>query len=473
MVRRIAFVAALGACGDPGIVLAPVIELPPAGSEADPLTSIEEVELSVARAGDPDPLVSATFTPGDELVLDGVPLGDDLVVHLSGRAANVEIAYGRTCRFDLAAEGESPEPHLMFSRTVHWAPAPGPATARTGGDTWRTADQGVAVALGASAEGTVTSIEYFDPFTGAWSVAATVSARTLGVVAAFGDGRGVLLGGRDGDGNPHGQIEVVDPFSPETGRVTTIGDLRLGLVGAAAETLETGDVVVMGGRDILDEPVGTVWVIDQFEFDPVPPLESAAVMMPRSGHTLTRLSDTVGAPVLVIGGRDAAGVPIGIAQLYRPLPDDFSPFTADLAIDRYDHAAIRLPDGSVLVIGGRDLNGIPVRQMELFTLDGGFQLITTELPADAGLIGASVTALPDGRILLAGGTAEGDVPTTAAYVIRLDSVDGTVDVARTDDLDVARSGHAAGLLCDGTVLVVGGTGSATAERYQPPSFGRR
>ena len=48
-----------------------------------------------------------------------------------------------------------------------------------------------------------------------------------------------------------------------------------------------------------------------------------------------------------------------------------------------------------------------------------------------------------------------------------------MDVTRTDDLDDARAGHAAGLLCDGTVLVVGGGGSATAERYQPPSFGRR
>jgi hypothetical protein len=61
------------------------------------------------------------------------------------------------------------------------------------------------------------------------------------------------------------------------------------------------------------------------------------------------------------------------------------------------------------------------------------------------------------------------------FIARLDATDGTVDVVRTDPLPAPRAGHQAVLLCDGTVLLVGGTedAAAGAERYNPPSIDRR
>lgn len=59
-------------------------------------------------------------------------------------------------------------------------------------------------------------------------------------------------------------------------------------------------------------------------------------------------------------------------------------------------------------------------------------------------------------------------------IARLDVVNGSVDVVQTDRLASARANHLAALMCDGTVWISGGTGSAPiAERYNPPPAGRR
>ncbi|HWU86590.1 MAG TPA: hypothetical protein VN253_04920, partial [Kofleriaceae bacterium] len=65
-------------------------------------------------------------------------------------------------------------------------------------------------------------------------------------------------------------------------------------------------------------------------------------------------------------------------------------------------------------------------------------------------------------------------PVDAAFIIRIDPLGGGIDVVNTDRLAVKRAGHQATLLCDGTVLLVGGTTEPVpAERYNPPSSGRR
>jgi hypothetical protein len=207
----------------------------------------------------------------------------------------------------------------------------------------------------------------------------------------------------------------------------------------------------------------------------------------RYAHTATRLTDELGAAVLVAGGLDAMGKPIKEAELYKPLAEDFSAqFMATMIVPRWGHQAVRLPDGSVLFVGGETINPMNgqtelVKTLELFSpLDGRF-LDVGKLPDTAGLIGMSATVLPDGRVLITGGKLRLPVdamdvvpPVDNAYIASLDPLDGTVRVVATDRLAVPRSGHQATLLCDGTVLVSGGTPiQESFERYNPPAFNRR
>jgi hypothetical protein len=140
----------------------------------------------------------------------------------------------------------------------------------------------------------------------------------------------------------------------------------------------------------------------------------------------------------------------------------------------------------VLIIGGLKIDLVtglptPVDTLELFTLDAGFvelqdaNKVAIKLPSNAGLIDFAATPLPDGRVLLTGGrrTVGGD-PLDTAFIARLDPIDGSVDVVATDHMSAPRAGHSATLLCDGTVLITGGTTDAVpAARYNPPSLGRR
>jgi hypothetical protein len=202
---------------------------------------------------------------------------------------------------------------------------------------------------------------------------------------------------------------------------------------------------------------------------------------PRERHSMTRLSNEVGADVLIIGGLDDTGAAVAQAQLYRPLKSSFEVVdSATLITPRYDHSAVRLPGGFVLVVGGLtpDPGGgapVPVRELELYDPVQGVFAPAGTLPSGAGVTGMTVTELPDGRFMLAGGRDIDGATVSTVLIARFDPIDGVVDLSPTDPLNVPRAGHSAVVLCDGTVLVAGGTElpSGETERYNPPSTGRR
>jgi hypothetical protein len=487
MVRFAALAAVLAACNDNTVDLHIVIDSPPADSPAAAFPDLDTVELSVALAGAPLPLTSKTFRRGDEIAIPDVPYGENLVVHMIGRVGNSEVAVGRTCPFSVRANEDLPSPHLYFARTVKWAQFavpvdpeeedPTPTNTRDGA-TALTDFEGNALYIGGvdNTSLPITQIDRFDTMFGRFEDVADVEPRSSGAAAQLGDGRIVIAGGTASPSGLDTEIDIVDLQAAGDRRVTqevATSALR-GANSPAMVSTSDGHVVTFGGarglvplKNIVDiRAVGAG--IEQRE------LQRAELAIARKQHTATRVSDDQGAPILIIGGLDASEQPVARAELYTPLIEEMVPsFMPEMKVPRRDHKAVRLPDGSVLVIGGLDAMGMPVLDLELFTFDSGFQL-AGKLPDSAGIIDFSVTPLPDGSILLAGGRDQNNEPVANSFIIRLDPADGDLDIVTTDRLATPRARHQATLLCDGTVMLVGGTLiKAPPERYNPPSTGRR
>ena len=174
----------------------------------------------------------------------------------------------------------------------------------------------------------------------------------------------------------------------------------------------------------------------------------------RRDHTATLLSDGT---VLMVGGTH------GSAELYDPASGVFTvlgsvPFSQGVA-------AARLADGRVLVVGWQTAM-IYDPTMTVFTETGSLNVSRTH---------ASATLLPDGRVLVAGGqVAVVGGPQSLAVAAIYDPETGTFSL--TGSLNADRSGHAAALLPNGKVLLVGGSQTTTpgfvitlrrAELYDP------
>lgn len=468
-------------CGADAPVLAPVIDVPPVEAAAYPYAELDAVLLSVARTGGGD-LTQLRFERGQALELTGVAFGDDLVVHLSGEFGGFEVSYGRTCAFNLREREPPPTPHLYFSRTLLWAPGPMPGTpGRVGGVAY--AARGGAVFLGGGPQ--IDAVDRFDADAGQFvTIGATIAARVGATVAPLGDGRALLIGGQQGP-DAVDFFEVVNPFVGAN-QVQTVPAPTLRLVDHAAVALTDGSALVIGGRQqaAAGAPLvttGETWQFTVGDGGVPAPRAVATLVTARAQHTATLLPD-FGDAVLVVGGRDAVTLaPVAAAELYEPVRREWlAPAGLQLNVPRYGHVAVPLPHGRVLIVGGFDAAGVPVEQMELYSpVTQSFELIADPLPADAGLLDMTATPLPDGRVLLAGGRrTPGGAPLATAYIVRLDpnGIVGSVDVVLTDGLDAARAGHSAVRLCDGTVLLVGGTMDTAApgsERYNPPSQLRR
>jgi hypothetical protein len=473
---------ALAACSDSTVSLAPVIDLPISGDDAI-AAPLDSIALSVAHAGNDAPLVFHMFQSGQTLELPGAPFGDDLVVHMTGLVGSSTVGYGRTCKLKVAPGATPPAPHLFFSRITRFATIEAMPTDRVGG--LGIAYQGSALLLGGiGADGLpVDEVERFDPVTGQVTPNGSVLARTHPVEALIGMSppRVIVLGGAvvGGAAGMEGAqfVEVVDAQGVEHQ-----DNKDMARVDLTATSLTDGRVVVIGGSSPAGgAPLGDIDIAQLTDSSLEVHKITSTLAIKRSRHTATRLGDDVGAAVLIAGGLDAMGNPIAAAELFKPLSEELSNPTLDpmlflpqMKLPRSAHTARLMPDGRVLFIGGIDALGLPVDTLELFSVDGGFAIAGT-LPQAAGLVEFTATTLPDGRILLTGGRrAPGGTAVNTAYIVRLNPVIGTVDVVATDRLAVARAGHQAVVLCDGTVLISGGTTvPLPAERYNPPPDGRR
>ena len=165
-----------------------------------------------------------------------------------------------------------------------------------------------------------------------------------------------------------------------------------------------------------------------------------------------------------------AAVAAGLLNLFFAGVAQAGSFTAasDMQSPRSDFTATALPNGKILVAGGLDVSGF-LASAELF--DPASDTWTATGALNQTRDGHTATLLPDGKVLVVGGVEANDASGESLVDAELyDPAAGTWRV--TGSLHVPRRWHTATLLSDGRVLVAGGYNSmngfvSVAEVYDP------
>lgn len=174
----------------------------------------------------------------------------------------------------------------------------------------------------------------------------------------------------------------------------------------------------------------------------------------RYAHTATLLND---GRVLVVGGIGTVSLrALDSVELFDPRTQKFTPLKG-LAQGRFGHTATLLKDGRVLIVGGAAFSADD-NTARFVALDSTevFNPRTLKLEAGPSLSEArhwhSATALPDGRVLVAGGARE-----QMHHLASVELWDGQAPAWTSGTpLQSPRCQHQAQLLPNGAVLLSGG-----------------
>jgi hypothetical protein len=412
--------------------------------------------LSFTAYGGLAPLVwSATGTLPDLAVnLDGLLSGTPTSAGQFPIMVNVKDALNRTA-----------EP-VPFTVRVSLA-RPAGAFAQTGsmaiarrGHTATLLESGKVLVAG----GPDASAELYDPAsgmfteTGSMTVGRSGHTATLLTDAALPNyGKVLIVGGNAG-------VNYAELYDPGTGIFTATGSTTgVWYGGHTATLLKTGQVLLVGGysthaAELYDPASGTFTATGDLTYG-------------RVGNTATLLLD--GRVLIASGGSN-------VAELYDPAKGTFTA-TEPAPQGGFSGAlATRLSDGTVLVA---ETSGLA----EIFDPATGTFAPAGELLL--GVAGATASLRGDGTVLVAGGfsrkrfygscanpntecSSQRDphvrVSTTLAQSFAPESQGYTA----TGSLNVARNGHTATVLADGsTVLITGGTQYTASPSSRPTSAG--
>ncbi len=190
----------------------------------------------------------------------------------------------------------------------------------------------------------------------------------------------------------------------------------------------------------------------------------------RFDHTATLLGN---GKVLLVGGQYTYNCCnfLASAELYDPVSGTFSA-TGSMSTVRVGHAATLLNNGKVLIAGGGTTSWPygPLATAELYDPDTGTFALTAGSMTTARSIHAAVL-LQDGRVLLVGGQACSLPGCGLASAEIYDPASGTF--TPTGGMSGVRQNPTATLLANGKVLIAGGDNEgpylASAELYDPVS----
>jgi hypothetical protein len=323
---------------------------------------------------------------------------------------------------------DSVQTELWLPNSNGWKPMPDLGRPRDSFAIARLPDGRVLVSGGLNGGGrfqAYSSTVLFDPRNGTWSAGPLLgTARAAPASAVLSDGRVLVTGGYYADGRETmAVLRSTEIYDPAAGRWAPTGSLAEPRYDAQAVALSDGRVLVVGGWPAADAggpaPLyGLPLALASAEiFDPLSGRWSPAgsLMVARVGFTLTALPNGA---ALVTGGTRAKTE--GEAE-YLATAERFDPglgtWTAagSMRVAATAQAAAALPDGRVLVAGGYGASGpsimccgTGVANVEIYNPAQGTWKAAAPLPDARG--GATMAVLADGSIVLLGGVSAASAP---------------------------------------------------------------
>jgi hypothetical protein len=275
------------------------------------------------------------------------------------------------------------------------------------------------------------------------------------------DGSVLATGGSDGQGNAIATAEIFDPATRTWTEAAANHDAR---VGHAASLLYDGRVLVVGGTPSTGacEPMSSAEL-----YDPTTDRWSRTSQLPvpvDRGAVAVTLAD---GRVLVAGGRTNCESVSSSAALFDPTNNTWSR-TASMEPPAEFLNATLLGDGRVVVSGAATTIYDPEtatwaplgdpRPLTGAACQGDVGTYSRVLDRDSVMARAtsedcsSVTVLPAGTLLVAGGLSRSKRALGSVQIMDLKTGEGV----RSWDMRVARVGHTATRLENGVVLIAGG-----------------
>ncbi len=384
---------------------------------SDSASSGSSQSPSAAASASPTPTATpvqagpGTWQPGPEM---SSPRTDFAAVALP--RGGVLLIGGESTFTTITASADIFDP---TTNTIH--PAAPMSTARSGHTATLLPNGKVLVVGGFSGPGVpaLGSAELYDPATNSWTLAAAMNQpRAHHAAVLMGNGKVFVTGGEGGPGNSiPSASEIYDPgtntwtsaqtfygYRPNGTTATVLKDGRLTIYGGVEQvqpgnsyefydpatgraaygrfmgpgdtsystvaSLEDGTVIIVGGQQTYN-PTGALNATAIFN----PALDVAgntttdawsagpAMDVGHCRHTMTTLRNGL---LLVAGGRCGSSESIAVAEPYDPVGKRWLP-AAPLLNARGIHTAVLLPDGRVLVAGGSKISAAITDTTEIYT----------------------------------------------------------------------------------------------------------